>query len=325
MATSRRHLLLAAGIAALPVPLLAQSARTLTLVVPFAPGGTTDIGTRLVAARLGAHLGGQPVVVENRAGAGGATAADHVRRQPADGTTLLIGTASTHAVNPALFTDLPYDPVRDFAPVALLGVTGFVLVVPATLGITDMAGLVARLKAEPGRHNYASAGVGSMPHLAGEWFAKGAGVRVEHVAYRGGGPALQALLTGEVTYMVESAPTVAGAIADGRLRALARASLRASGPQAALPAIADMGIPGFDAETWILAFAPAGTPAATVARLSAGFNAALAEPELVRRLAEVGTVAVPDSTPETTASFVANELARWRRVVAETGVRITRQ
>jgi tripartite-type tricarboxylate transporter receptor subunit TctC len=325
MATTRRHLLLAAGIAALPVPLLAQPARTLTLVVPFAPGGTTDIGARLVAARLGAHLGGQPVVVENRAGAGGATAADHVRRQPADGTTLLIGTASTHAVNPALFTDLPYDPVRDFAPVALLGVTGFVLVVPATLGITDMAGLVARLKAEPGRHNYASAGVGSMPHLAGEWFARGADVRVEHVAYRGGGPALQALLTGEVTYMVESAPTVAGAIADGRLRALARASLRRSGPQAALPAIADLGIPGFDAETWILAFAPAGTPAAAVARLNAAFNAALAEPELVRRLAEVGTVAVPDSTPETTATFVANELARWRRVVAETGVRITRQ
>jgi tripartite-type tricarboxylate transporter receptor subunit TctC len=325
MATSRRHLLLAAGTAALPVALLAQPARTLTLVVPFAPGGTTDIGARLVAARLGAHLGGQPVVVENRAGAGGATAADHVRRQPADGTTLLIGTASTHAVNPALFADLPYDPVRDFAPVALLGVTGFVLVVPATLGITDMAGLVARLKAEPGRHNYASAGVGSMPHLAGEWFAKGAGLRVEHVAYRGGGPALQALLTGEVTYMVESAPTVAGAIADGRLRALARASLRRSGPQAAMPAIADLGIPGFDAETWILAFAPAGTPAATVARLNAGFNAALAEPELVRRLAEVGTVAVPDSTPETTARFVANELARWRRVVAETGVRITRQ
>ena len=325
MTLSRRRAM-AAAIALMPAGALAQApgGRPVTLVVPFAPGGTTDIGARLVAARLAAHRG-QPVVVENRAGAGGATAADHVRRQPADGTTLLIGTASTHAVNPALFADLPYDPIRDFAPVALLGVTGFVLVVPAATGITDMAGLLARLKAEPGRHNYASAGVGSMPHLAGEWFAKGAGVQVEHVAYRGGGPALQALLTGEVTYMVESAPTVAGAIADGRLRALARASLRRSGPQADLPAIADMGIPGFDAETWILAFAPAGTPAPVVARLNAAFNAALAEPELVRRLAEVGTVAVPDSTPESTATFVRSEGERWRRVVAETGVRITRQ
>lgn len=324
MTLHRRHAL-AAALALLPAPLLAQQGRALTLVVPFAPGGTTDIGARIVAARLGAHLGGQSVVVENRAGAGGATAADHVRRQAPDGTTLLIGTASTHAVNPAVFTDLPYDPIRDFAPVALLGVTGFVLVVPAATGITDMAGLVARLKAEPGRHNFASAGVGSMPHLAGEWFVKGAGVRAEHVAYRGGGPALQALLTGEVTFMVESAPTVAAAIADGRLRALARASLRRSGPQADLPAIADMGIPGFDAETWILAFAPAGTPGPAVARLSAAFNATLAEPEVARRLAEVGTVAVPDSTPESTATFVRNEAERWRRVVTETGVRITRQ
>ncbi|MBB5690026.1 tripartite tricarboxylate transporter substrate binding protein [Roseomonas alkaliterrae] len=323
--TLRRRQALAAALGLLPAPGFAQQARALTLVVPFAPGGTTDIGARIIAARLGAHLGGQSVVVENRAGAGGATAADHVRRQPADGTTLLIGTASTHAVNPAVFTDLPYDPIRDFAPVALLGVTGFVLVVPAASGITDMAGLVARLRAEPGRHNFASAGVGSMPHLAGEWFAKGAGVRVEHVAYRGGGPALQALLTGEVTFMVESAPTVAAAIADGRLRALARASLRRSGPQADLPAIADMGIPGFDAETWILAFAPAGTPGPVVARLNAAFNATLAEPEVSRRLGEVGTVAVADSTPESAAAFVRNEAERWRRVVAETGVRITRQ
>lgn len=322
--TRRRHLLAAAALGLAPVPLAAQQGRTVTLVVPFAPGGSTDIGARLVATRLAAHLG-QTVVVENRAGAGGSTAADYVRRLPADGQTLLLGVAATQAVNPALFADLPYDPERDFAPVALLGVTGFVLVVLASSGITDMAGLLARLRAEPGKHNFGSAGVGSMPHLAGEWFAKGTGVQVEHVAYRGGGPAMQALLSGEVTFMIESVPTVAGAIADGRLRAIARASQRAAGPQAGLPTISDLAVRGFDAETWILALAPAGTPAPVLARLNAAFNAALAEPELAGRLAEIGTVAVADSTPETAATFAREELARWRRVVAQTGVRITRQ
>lgn len=320
----RREMLAAAALGLAPLPLMAQQGRAVTLVVPFAPGGSTDIGARLIAARLAAHLG-QPVVVENRAGAGGATAAEYVRRLPPDGQTLLLGVAATQAVNPALFADLPYDPERDFAPVALLGVTGFVLVVPASSGITDLAGLVARLKAEPGKHNFGSAGVGSMPHLAGEWFAKGTGVAVEHVAYRGGGPAMQALLSGEVTFMIESVPTVAGAIADGRLRALARASQRAAGPQAGLPAIADLAVPGFDAETWILALAPAGTPAPALMRLNAAFNAALAEPDLAARLAEIGTIAVADSTPETAAAFARAELARWRRVVAETGVRIERR
>jgi tripartite-type tricarboxylate transporter receptor subunit TctC len=322
--TRRRHLLAAAALGVAPRPLAAQPGRTVTLVVPFAPGGSTDIGARLIATRFAAHLG-PAVVVENRAGAGGSTAAEHVRRLPPDGQTLLLGVAATQAVNPALFADLPYDPVRDFAPVALLGVTSFVLVVPASSGITDLAGLLARLRAEPGKHNFGSAGVGSMPHLASEWFAKGTGVQVEHVAYRGGGPAMQALLSGEVTFMIESVPTVAGAIADGRLRAIARASQRAAGPQAGLPTISDLAVRGFDAETWILALAPASTPAPALARLNAAFNAALAEPELAGRLAEIGTIAVADSTPETAARFAREELARWRRVVAETGVRIERR
>ncbi|MFM7612245.1 MAG: Bug family tripartite tricarboxylate transporter substrate binding protein, partial [Alphaproteobacteria bacterium] len=250
----KRRAALVAGFLAAPAIARAQS-RSVTLVVPFAPGGTTDIGARLIAPRLAAHLG-QNVVVENRAGAGSATGAEHARRQAPDGQTVLIAAAATLAVNPALFPDTPYDPIRDFAPIALLGVTGFVLVVSAASGITDLAGLIAKLRAEPGKHNYASAGVGSMPHLAGEWFRHALGLQTEHVAYRGGGPAMQAMLSGEVTFMLESGPTVACTIADGRLRALARASLRPAGPFAALPAIADQAIPGFDAETWILAAAP---------------------------------------------------------------------
>lgn len=203
--------------------------------------------------------------------------------------------------------------------------TGFVLVVPAAAGILDLAGLIAKLRAEPGKHNYASAGVGSMPHLAGEWFRHALGLQVEHVAYRGGGPAMQAMLSGEVTFMLESVPTVAGALADGRLRALARASLRPAGPYGQLPAIADQALPGFDAETWILAAAPAGTSTATLTRLNTAFNAALAEAELAQRLAEIGTIAVTDSSPASAAQFVAQELDRWKRVIATTGVKIDRR
>jgi len=318
---ARRHLI--AGLAMLPLPLAAQGQR-LSLVVPFAPGGSTDIGARLIAPGVSEQLG-RSVVVDNRPGAGGATAADQVRRAAPDGETVLIAVAATHGVNPAVFPDLPYDAERDFAGVALLGVTGFAVVVRPESGITDLAGLVARLRAGPGRHNYGSAGVGSMPHLAGEWFRTGFGLNVEHVPYRGGGPALQALLTGETTFMIESVPTVAGAISDGRLRALARASIRPGGPLAALPSVAENGIPGFDVETWILATAPAGTPVAVRARLNRAFNAALADPVVARRLREIGTEPVTDSTPDSADAHVRTEIARWRRVVAETGVAIERR
>jgi tripartite-type tricarboxylate transporter receptor subunit TctC len=163
-----------------------------------------------------------------------------------------------------------------------------------------------------------------MPHLAGEWFRTALGLEVEHVPYRGGGPAMVALMGGEVTYMIESIPTVAGAITDGRLKALARASARASGPVAQLPPLADL-VPGFDAETWILAAAPAGTPAPVLARLNLAFNAALAEPELAERLRAIGTEPVTDSTPESAAQHISAEVARWRRVVSETGVKIERR
>lgn len=154
--TPRRHILTAAALGLLAAPARAQQGRAVTIIVPFAPGGSTDIGARLIAPRLAAHLD-QTVVVENRAGAGGATAAEYARRLPPDGQSLLLGVAATQAVNPALFADLPYDPERDFAAVALLGVTGFVLVVAAGSGITDVQGLIARLKAEPGKHNFAPA------------------------------------------------------------------------------------------------------------------------------------------------------------------------
>ncbi|MBU8545841.1 MULTISPECIES: Bug family tripartite tricarboxylate transporter substrate binding protein [Roseomonadaceae] len=317
-----RRALLAASLTCLAAPALAQG-RPISLVVPFAPGGTTDLGARLIAPRAAHHLG-VPMVVENRPGAGGATAADQVRRATPDGQTLLFAVASTHGVNPAVFDDLPYDAVADFAPVALLGVTPFVLAVRADHPARDAKALVDLLKREPGRHNYASAGVGSMPHLAGEWFKSEIGAQVEHVAYRGGGPALQALLTGEVGYTIESIPTLAGALADGRVRALARATKRPGGRYGNIASLAELEIADLDAETWIMATAPASTPPAVLARLNAGFNAAVAEPELGRRLSEIGTEPIADSTPESAAAHVRAEIARWRGVVQRAGLRIQR-
>lgn len=322
MSASRRALLALPLIAA-TTPLAAQELGPVSLIVPFAPGGTTDLGARLIVPRAAHHLGA-PMVVENRPGAGGATAADHVRRATPDGRTLLFAVASTHGVNPAVFSDLSYDAVADFAPVALLGVTPFVLVVRADAPFRTAAELVAALRAAPGRHNYGSAGVGSMPHLAGEWLKAETGTRAEHVAYRGGGPALQALLAGEISYMLESIPTVAGALADGRLRALGRATKRPGGRYGNIPSLAEQGVADIDAETWIMAVAPAHTPTPVLARLNTAFNAAVAEPELARRLSEIGTEPVMDSTPESAAAHIRAEIARWQGVVRRAGLTITR-
>jgi len=324
-ALSRRALLAAPALLLVPAARaeLAFPARSVSLVVPFAPGGSTDLGARIIAPRAAHHLGGQ-MVVENRPGAGGATAADAVRRAAPDGHTLLFAVASTHGVNPAVFDDLPYDAERDFAPVALLGVTPFALVVRGDSPVRTAAELVALLRAEAGRHNYGSAGVASMPHLAGEWFKAEAQVTSEHVAYRGGGPALQGLLAGETTWMIESIPTIAGALADGRVRALGRATKRPGGRYGGIPSLAEQGVADIDAETWIMAVAPAGTPAAVLARLNAAFNAAVGEQEVRRRLSDIGTEAIGDSTPESAAAHVRAEIARWRAVVRRAGIRITR-
>ncbi|WP_027285058.1 Bug family tripartite tricarboxylate transporter substrate binding protein [Rubritepida flocculans] len=309
--------------ALLPAPLRAQP-RGVTLIVPFAPGGTTDIAARLIQEALGRALGA-PVVVENRPGAGGAVAAEQAKRAPADGGVILLATASTHGVNPAVFPDLPYDAERDFAPVALLGVTPQALAVNPRLPVTDVAGFIALLRAEPGRHNFASAGVGSITHLAGEWFRQaGGGLDFVHVPYRGGGPALQAVVAGEASFTIETTATLAGAIRDGRVRALAVATREPSRAFPDLPTLHESGLAGFNAGSWTMAVAPAATPAPVVMRLNAAFNAALAEREVARRLAEIGTEPVTTSTPESAAAHIRAEIARWREVVRAGNLRLER-
>ncbi len=321
---TRRPLFLGAGGLALASPAFGQGARPITLLVPFAPGGTTDIAARLIQEALGRALAA-PVIIENRPGAGGAVAAEAVRRAPPDGRMLLLATASTHGVNPAVFADLPYDAEADFAPIALFGVTPQALAVAPGLAVRDAAGLIALLRAEPGRHNYASAGVGSITHLACEWFLQAAGgLRVTHVPYRGGGPALQAVASGEVSFTLETTATLAAALRDGRVRGLAIATRARSRAFPDLPTLHEEGLTGFNAGSWTMAVAPRGTPADVLGPLNAAFRQAVSEPEVARRLAEIGTEVVTDGTPEDAARHIRQEIARWREVVRAAGLNITR-
>jgi len=313
----QRRLLLA--LLALPGPSHAFPDRAITLVVPFAPGGSTDIAARLLAARMGD--GGLPVVVENRAGAGGAVGSEAVRRAAPDGQVLLFASASSHGVNPAVFRDLPYDALRDFAPVALTGVTPLALTAPPG-GPRSLPALREALA--DGRGSYASAGAGSITHLAAELFLARLGLRAEHIPYRGGGPALEAVARAEVPFGFETLATVSAAARDGRVRLLALGAARRSPAWPGLPTLEELGLAPFDVSTWNAILAPAGTPAARVAHVAGAAQRALREPDLARRLAAIG-VEVPEPTgPEATAAFIGAEIAKFRAVAEGAGIRLER-
>ncbi|MCX7372112.1 MAG: tripartite tricarboxylate transporter substrate-binding protein [Alphaproteobacteria bacterium] len=307
----------------LPMAAQAFPLRPVTLIVPFAPGGNTDVVARIIQAPLSGVLG-QPVVIENRAGAGGALGSEVARRAPADGHVLLLATASTHGANPALFDDLPYDPLADFAHVTLLGVTPVLLVVPPALGVADLDSLFALLRREPGRHNYASAGVGSLTHLVGEWLRMAARLDIQHIPYRGGGPALEAVVKGEVTLLLEPSATLAGAIRDGQVRALAVATRHPSRIFPALPTLHDSGLADFNAATWTMLLAPNGTPQAALERLDAAMQQVLRMPEVATRLAAAGVEVAEQVAGPAARAFMAQDIARWRHVVREAGIRVTR-
>jgi tripartite-type tricarboxylate transporter receptor subunit TctC len=312
---SRRNLLTSATIG-----LVAASSaqafpdRPLRFVVPFAPGGSTDVAARLLAEALGAVLG-QSVVVENRAGANGTVASEAVIRADADGHVLLVASASTHGVNPAVARRLGFDPIGDFAAVTMIGTTPLVLVCPPGLGETTLGGFIDRLKREPGRHSYASAGAGSITHLAGELFKLKARLRdVVHVPYRGGGPAMQAVLTGEVAFTIESVASAASLIEGGRVRALAIGSKNRHPVLPDVPTFAEAGLQGVELATWNMLLAPRSTPAERIERIGTAVRAALATEALRTRLAAVGTIAIADASAEATARFLATEIAAFRAV-----------
>ncbi|WP_296571472.1 tripartite tricarboxylate transporter substrate-binding protein [Phreatobacter sp.] len=309
--------LVLAGLASLPFASVAAAfpERPLRLIVPFAPGGSTDVAARLLAEALG-PLVGQSVIVENRAGANGAVASEAVIRSEPDGHVLLVASASTHGVNPAVARRLGFDPIADFAPVTMIGTTPLVLVTAPGFGATTLAEFIARLRREPGKHSYASAGAGSITHLAGELFKLKAELSdVVHVPYRGGGPAMQAVLTGEVAFTIESLASAASLIEGKRVLALAVGSPARQTVLPGVPTFAEAGLPGVELATWNMLLAPRATPPERVALIGRAAREALATEALRARLAAAGTTAIADASSEQTGRYLAAQIESFRAVV----------
>ena len=289
--------------------------RPVTLVIPFAPGGGTDIVGRLLQQRLADRLA-QPVLVVNRPGAAGVIATNSVAKAPPDGHTLFLSWDS-HAINPIVHNDLPYDTFKDFAPITLLAKVPQVMGAWSGLPAQTLGEFVELAKKQPGKLNYASVGQGSSNHLMSENFHRLAGIELVHVPYKGGGPSIMAMVTGEVAYSFLSYASMRGNIRSGKLKALAVTGTRRM-PD--VPTMAEAGFPGYEAYAWIGVFAPAGTPAAVRDRLNRDINALLAEPEFVKRLAETGVEAV-GGTPQALDAYVRSEHAKWAALVREAKIR----
>ncbi len=312
------------------LPARAQPAwpdRPISLVVPFTAGGSTDIAARILAERMAAILGpGVRIVVENRAGAGGSLGAEHVRRAAPDGHVLLVGTASSHATNPAALPGTtPYDPVEDFAPIAMIGGGPLVVVVPGRSPHRTIGELLAAMRARPGGLSFATSGAGGIGHLTAEFLlARAGGLRAEHIPYRGGAQVLAAMAAGEVDWSCEVLASAAPHLRDGTSRGLAVTIPRRHPLVPEIPALAEAGMEGFDVTTWNVLLGPRGLPAPVAARLGAAANAALAEASVRERLAAAGVDAAGPSTPASTRDFLAAELAKFRGIVAAAGIAIGR-
>jgi tripartite-type tricarboxylate transporter receptor subunit TctC len=296
--------------------------RPIRLVVPFTPGGSTDILARSIGLEL-TKAWGQPVVIDNVPGAGGSLGADRVAKAPADGYTLLMGHIGTLAVTPSIYPSLPYDPIKSFAPVAWVARVPNVLAVHPSVPAKTLAELLALARAQPGRLNYGSGGNGSAAHIAMEYLKLRSHTFMVHVPYRGTAPAVNDLIAGQIQLIFTGAPAVMPFVKSGRLRALAVSSPKRLPSLPDLPTVAEAGgkdLAGFEADQWYGVVAPAGTPAAIVAKLNAQINASLNAPELKARLEAEGAQATP-TTPEAFGKLIATEIERWRPVVKAGNVR----
>ncbi|CAN7239167.1 tripartite tricarboxylate transporter substrate binding protein [Pararhizobium sp. LjRoot235] len=293
--------------------------RPVTLVVPFAAGGSTDVVARIIGQKMSDDLG-QQVIVENVAGAGGNLGADRVARAEPDGYTILMGTVATHALNPLILKTKPYDPEKDFAPVSLLVLVPNVLVVNPQLPAKNVAELLALLKAAPEQYSYASSGNGTPLHLSGELFKKMAGVSMQHVPYKGSGPALNDVIGNQVPIMFDNLPSSSGHIKSGTLRALAVTTKERAPSFPDVPTIAET-IPGYETYTWNALFAPAGTPKDVIDRLNASARKALADPAVAEKMKGFSATIV-GSTPDELAAHVKAELAKWGPVVKDANVQM---
>ncbi len=320
----RRHFLVASAAAALVVglaPARAQDypARTIRIVVAFPPGGPTDFVARLLADKMKVLLG-QSVIIENKPGANAAIGADYVAKSEGDGYTLFFTTSGAVAVNPHMRSDLPYDPVRDFAPVSQIVNTMEVLVVKADSPVKSAADLIALAKSSPKGIAMASTGVGSPPHLALELMKGATGATILHVPYRGAAQAVTDVIGGQVVAMFADLPVLIPQIRGGTLRAIGVGSRSRAPVLPDVPTLDEQGIPGVYADNWYAMFAPAKTPAAVIAKLNAAIVAALNDPEVARKLIDVGAVPAT-STPAELAEFLKSELARWGKVVRDNNIK----
>ena len=302
-------------------PAAAQSypERAIRLIVPFPAGGTVDAIARTLARELAEALR-QPVLVENRAGGAGSIGSEAVAKAAPDGYTLLMGTASTHGTNPAVQKSLPYDPVKDFAPVALVATTPYILVVNPSVPAATTAEFLALVREQPGKLNYGSYGNGSSNHLATELFRSITGADIVHVPYKGGAPAMTDLLAGQVQLMFDVFTTSSPHLRSGKLKLLGVGTVRRSALAPDTPTLAEAGVVGFEASTFFGVFAPAGTPRPIIGRLNGEINRALGAADVKERLSAAG--ADPGGgTPEQLGQLVAAEVAKWTRLVRDRNLR----
>jgi tripartite-type tricarboxylate transporter receptor subunit TctC len=304
-------------------PASAQGAyptKPVRLVVPFPPGGTTDILARAVAQKL-SETWGQQVIVDNRPGAGGNIGSELVAKSAPDGYTLLMGTVGTHAFNPSLYAKMPYDHVKDFTPVILVAGVPNVLVVNPSLPVNSVSELIAYGKANPNKLNFASSGNGTSIHLSGELFRTMTGVQMTHVPYKGSSPALTDLIAGQVQLMFDNLPSSLQFIRAGKLRALAVTSLERSSALPDVPTLAESGLPGFEASSWFGVLAPAGTPNDIIVKLNTAIAGWLATADAKEKLAAQGAIAA-GGAPDAFVRHIAAESSKWAKVVKASGAHV---
>jgi tripartite-type tricarboxylate transporter receptor subunit TctC len=318
--------LLHVGLAALALLTLVAPARAdfpdkpIKIVVPYPPGGTTDLLARAIAPRLSERLK-QPVVVENRAGAGGVIGAQGVMRSPADGYTILFATVATHGILPVLQKPAPYDAVKDFAPITLVAYTPNVLLANPALPVKNVAEMLALAKAKPGTLNFGSTSQGGSPHMSGELLKTMAQIDIQHVPYKGGGPMLIDLIGGQIQLGFDNLPSAIAHVRSGKVRALAVTTAKRWPGAPEIPTLAESGVPGYEASAWFGLLAPAATPKPVVELLQIHVAAILRTPEVEKQFFEQG--AQPSgNTPEEFARMIAGELQKWAKVVAATGVKL---
>ena len=298
----------------------AWPSRPIRVIVPFPPGGGTDVVARESAQQV-SKTTGWTLVIENRPGAGGNLGVDAAAKAKPDGYTIVLGQTSNLAINPTLYSKMPYDSQKDLEPIVVLAKAPLVMVTGADSPYKTLTDVVTTGKARPGDLNFASPGNGTVSHLANEMFQKAAGVRTQHVPYKGVAQALTDIVSGTVDLYMSAVPTLIGQIRQGKLHPLAVTSAQRITDLPDVPTIAESGYPGFDAATWYGLVAPAGTPEAIITRLNTEFNAALKSPELSRRLADEGAQPV-GGTPEEFKALIASEIPRWGQVVKDAGAKI---